>query len=303
MSISNKKSIIISGHSGFVGKNVINYFSNLDYNIQKISLRDDDWKSRICGNYRAIIHAAGIASDSLNIELNEYIKINADLTLKFYNYFLNSDVKDFIYLSSVKSVTDSLDGVLDEERAQHPSSSYGISKMCAENYLLSKKLSLGKRLFILRPCMIHGKGNMGNISTLYKLISMGFPWPLGAYENVRSFCNIDNLLFVFKELIEREEIPSGVYNVADDVPLSTNEVISILAESLKRNPRIWNISKDWIEFIAKVGDVFKLPLNMKRLHKLTDSYVVSNNKLMCAIGKPLPFSSSEGLLKTFQSFQ
>jgi nucleoside-diphosphate-sugar epimerase len=135
------------------------------------------------------------------------------------------------------------------------------------------------------------------------LVSKGIPWPLGAFDNKRSFCSIDNLMFIFKELIEREDIPSGVYNVADDIPLSTNAVISILAESQNRKPRIWNISKRLIEFTAKIGNVLKLPLNEERLQKLTDSYVVSNKKLIDAIGKPLPVSSREGLLKAFQSFQ
>ena len=94
-----------------------------------------------------------------------------------------------------------------------------------------------------------------------------------------------------------------ILNVADDVPLSTNEVISILAESQNRKSRIWNISKGLIELSAKIGNVLKLPLNEERLQKLTDSYVVSNKKLMTAIGKPLPVSSREGLLKTFNSFK
>ena len=151
--------------------------------------------------------------------------------------------------------------------------------------------------------MIHGPGNKGNLNLLYKLVSMGIPWPLGAFENQRSFCSIDNLMFIFKELIEREDIPSGVYNLADDIPLSTNEVISILGESQNRKPRIWSFSKGLIELVAKIGNILKLPLNEESLQKLTDSYVVSNKKLINAIGKPLPVSSREGLLTTFQSFQ
>jgi nucleoside-diphosphate-sugar epimerase len=151
--------------------------------------------------------------------------------------------------------------------------------------------------------MIHGPGNKGNLNLLYKLVSKGIPWPLGGFGNKRSYCSIDNLMFILKELIEQVDIPSGVYNVADDVPLSTNEVISILAESQSRNPKIWKISKSMIQFVAKIGNNLKFPLNEERLRKLTDSYVVSNRKLINAIGKPLPVSSREGLLKTFQSFQ
>jgi len=151
--------------------------------------------------------------------------------------------------------------------------------------------------------MIHGLGNKGNLNLLYKFVAKSIPWPLGAFQNKRSFCSIDNLLFIINELIEREDIPSGVYNVADDNPLSTNEVISILAESQNRKAKIWNISKGLILSVAKIGNVLKLPLNEERLQKLTDSYMVSNQKIKTAIGKPLPVSSREGLLKTFNSFR
>jgi nucleoside-diphosphate-sugar epimerase len=109
-------------------------------------------------------------------------------------------------------------------------------------------------------------------------------------------------MFIIKELIEREDIPSGIYNVADDEPLSTNELIGLMAQSQNRNPKLWNISKKFIEGVATIGDKLHLPLNTERLQKLTSSYLVSNAKIKAAIGKPLPVSSREGLLQTFKSF-
>ena len=150
--------------------------------------------------------------------------------------------------------------------------------------------------------MIHGPGNKGNLNLLYKLASKGIPWPLGKFYNKRSFCSIDNLMFVIKELIEREDIHSGVYNIADDKVLSTNDVISILAESQNKRAKIWNVSKGLIQFLAKLGDILRLPLTTERLKKLTESYVVSNQKIKSAIGKNLQVSAKDGLLKTFNSF-
>lgn len=150
--------------------------------------------------------------------------------------------------------------------------------------------------------MIHGSGNKGNLNLLYKIVSKNIPWPLGAFENKRSFCSIDNLMFIFNELIVRENIPSGIYNVADDEPLSTNELISLIAMSQDRKPKVWKISQSLIEQIAGIGDVLHLPLNSERLQKLTSSYVVSNAKILAAIGKPLPMSSRDGLLNTFKTF-
>ena len=89
--------------------------------------------------------------------------------------------------------------------------------------------------------MIHGPGNKGNLNLLYNLVSKGFPWPLGDFENKRSFCSIENLCFIIRELIERDDIPSGIYNIADDVPLSTNEVVRLIAESKGKEARIFNL--------------------------------------------------------------
>jgi hypothetical protein len=93
-----------------------------------------------------------------------------------------------------------------------------------------------------------------------------------------------------------------VYNVADDEALSTNDIISLLAESQNRKAYIWKVSKGLIQSFAKIGDVLRLPLTTERLQKLTESYMVSNQKIKTAIGKDLPVSAIDGLLKTFNSF-
>jgi nucleoside-diphosphate-sugar epimerase len=191
---------------------------------------------------------------------------------------------------------------LTEEVTPNPITHYGKSKLLAEQYILSQPIPDGKRVYILRPCMIHGPGNKGNLNLLYNLVSKGFPWPLGLFENSRSYLSIENLCFIIKELIEREEIPSGVYNVADDVPLSTNEVIKMIAESKGKQARILNLSQNLIKVIASMGDSLKLPLNSERLQKLTESYIVSNTKIKKALCKQLLVSSKEGLMRTFQSF-
>lgn len=118
----------------------------------------------------------------------------------------------------------------------------------------------------------------------------------------RSFCSIDNLCFIINELINNVAIPSGVYNVADDEPLSTNDLIRLIAESKAKKYRIWNVPKSIIKLFSKMGDFLKLPLNSERLNKLTETYIVSNNKIITIINKPLPLSAKEGLMRTLNSF-
>ncbi len=290
------KSILITGSSGFVGKNLIKYINN-KFQILPF-YRTFDFNADI------IIHLAGKAHDLKIIShLEDYYLVNTELSKKVFDRFILSDAKVFITLSSVKAVADELNAELTEEHTPNPVTHYGKSKLFAEDYILRNEIPKSKRVYILRPCMIHGPGNKGNLNLLYKIVSKGFPWPLGAFENKRSFCSIDNLCFIINELINNEIIPSGVYNIADDEILSTNELIKLIAMSLNKKPFILNIPKFLIKYLSKLGDLFKLPLNTERLSKLTETYVVSNQKIKNAINKPLPISATSGLLKTFNSFK
>jgi len=289
--------IFLTGSSGFVGTYFLDYFNYFSIRTFVRGKDNNFDKAEI------IIHLAGKAHDLKNTSnQDEYYEVNTELTKKVFDAFLASEAKVFIALSSVKAVANEVSGELTEQHHPNPITHYGKSKLLAEQYILSKAIPDGKRVYILRPCMIHGPGNKGNLNLLFKIVSKNIPWPLGAFENKRSFCSIDNLMFNFKELIEREDIPSGIYNIADDEPLSTKELIGLIAQSQNRNPKIWNFSKLFIEGVASIGDKLHLPLNSERLRKLTSSYVVSNVKIKAAIGKPLPVSSREGLLKTFKSF-
>lgn len=293
------KNILITGATGFVGKNLSKFLQEKSFQV-KAYIRNNALELTIINT---IVHLAGKAHDLKNTSSShEYYQVNTELTKKVYDAFLASEAKVFITLSSVKAVADEVDGELTEQHHSNPVTHYGKSKLLAEQYIFSKEIPEGKRVYVLRPCMIHGPGNKGNLNLLFKIVSKNIPWPLGAFENNRSFCSVDNLMFIFSELIQREDIPSGIYNVADDEPLSTNELIQLIAQSQNRKPKIWNFSKKFIEGVASIGDKLRLPLNTERLQKLTSSYVVSNAKIKAAIGKPLPLSSREGLLKTFKSF-
>lgn len=288
--------IFITGGNGFVGKNIKSNFPGYIF---------IGWNKNIKINITSnnVFHLAGKAHDLKNVSFSdEYYKVNTELTKEVFDAFLTSEAKVFITLSSVKAVADEVEGELTEDVTPNPITHYGKSKLLAEQYILSQPVPVAKRVYILRPCMIHGPGNKGNLNLLYSLVSKGFPWPLGLFENSRSYLSIENLCFIIKELIERKDIPSGVYNVADDVPLSTNEIISLIAESKGKKTKILNMSPNLIRGLAHVGDFLKLPLNSERLQKLTESYVVSNAKIKSVIGKPLPVSSRDGLRATFKSF-
>ena len=291
-------SIYLTGASGFVGKNLITNF-NKDFDIKK-HIRGSEFLIK----QNTVIHFAGKAHDLKNISnKDEYYEVNTELTKQIFDSFLISDSSVFIMLSSVKAVADNVVGILNEDCEPNPKTHYGKSKLLAESYILSKKIPNNKRVYILRPCMIHGPNNKGNLNLLYNLVSKRIPWILGSFQNKRSYCSIDNLLFIINELIKNNTIPSGVYNVADDEYLSTNEIISLISNSNNQKPIIFNLSPFIVKFIAKIGDIVPLPLNSERLKKLTESYMVSNEKLKKYIAKELPLTSKEGVIKTLKSFK
>ena len=297
--------LLITGSSGFVGRNLTAYLMQQQVEVENLSLRHESWRSVMDKNADAIIHLAGKAHDTSNVSgENEYFEVNRDLTISLYQEFLRSGIKDFFFFSSVKAVADVAEGILTEKVRPNPKTPYGKSKHEAEVYLLNQTIPIGKRLFIVRPCMIHGPGNKGNLNLLYKVVKKRIPWPLTAFKNERSFLSIDNLSFLVYQILKNKDISSGVYNFADDQSISTNELIRIISNTLSKKPRFWNVSSELIKNVVKIGDILPLPLNSERLKKLTESYIVSNKKIKHALGiNRLPLTAEEGLIKTIQSFK
>lgn len=293
--------LTITGSSGFAGQNLIRYFK--DSNIQNLSLRYQPEQVIKLEPTDVIIHLSGKAHDLKKVsQPQDYYEANFELTKQLYDAFLKSDARKFVFISSVKAAADTVEGILTEADIPNPQTHYGKSKLQAEEYIQSQPLPAGKTYYILRPCMIHGPGNKGNLNLLYKFVKKGIPYPLAAFENKRSFLSIENLCFVIKELLERD-IPSGIYQVADDESLSTSELVNQIAVDLGLKPRLWQIPAAFIKAVAKAGDILRLPLNTERLTKLTESYEVSNAKIKKALGKELPVSAREGLKKTILSFK
>ena len=321
--------ILITGVHGFVGSNLVTPLHKYHtlYGLDIIFLTKEGvvktfaWKDiettsfpmQRLPQFDAIIHLAGKAHDTKNQSVAQvYFDINTGLTQKIFDFFLESTAKKFIFFSSVKAAADSVVGdVLREDVIPTPIGPYGESKIAAENYILDKlknkneKLKLHddkKQVYILRPCMIHGPGNKGNLNLLYNVVKKGIPWPLGDFENKRSFTSIDNLCYVVEGLLTKN-VASGIYHMGDDEPLSTNELIVLMCEAMGKIPHIWKMNRKMMEGCAGLGTLLHLPLNTERLRKLTENYVVSNEKIKAALGiEQMPVRAADGIMKTIKSF-
>ena len=280
--------VIITGSHGFVGTNLIEALS-CEYEIIRWDARLDQPLPEV----DAVIHLAGLAHDTKHTtEAEAYYKVNTLLTQQLYDRFLESSAKKFIFFSSIK--------------AQDGDTPYAQSKKKAEDYILSRRrecketgIQGEKHTYILRPCMIHGKGVKGNLPLLYKVVKTGLPWPLAAFGNKRSFASMENVSFVVRELLHKE-VESGGYPICDDEPVSTNGLIRIICGCLGKKTRLWRIPRGLMITFAKIGDELHLPLNSERLGKLTENYVVSNDNIKQALGiSKMPIKAVDGLKSTF----
>jgi len=278
----------MTGSHGFVGTNLVEVLSG-EHEIIQWDVRSDE----ALLDCDAVIHLAGKAHDTKNVSHEEeYYEVNTELTKKMFDAFLKSAAKKFISFSSIK--------------AKDGDTAYAQSKKAAEEYICGKFRDeclefSDKKVYILRPCMIHGKGVKGNLPLLFKFVKRGLPWPLAAFENQRSYASMGNVSFVVSELL-RQDVESGTYNICDDEPIATNALIRLMSEGLGMKGRLLRVPKGLIKIGSRVGDYLHLPLNTERLGKLTGDYVVDNSDIKRALGiSCMPIKAMDGLKTTIES--
>lgn len=293
---------IILGSSGFIGQNLI----KRNPNSEGVSLRNGNWKNQI-SDAEVIINLVGKAHNHKGTATEQDFRYaNVDLAKEIFNEFLKSNAKLLIHISSIAAQEEfESSKPLKEENQCHPFSSYGKTKREAEEWLLQQNLPEKKKLIILRPPMVHGEGDKGNLGLLYKLISKGIPYPLASFDNKRSFISIDNFSYFINQIIENKELlENGIYHISDDEAVSTKEIIEIIKKVENNNTLNLSLPKVLVKFLAKIGDIIPLPLNTKRLKKMTGDLVVSNQKIKNALGiTQLPISAKKGIEITIKSFK
>jgi len=314
-----KKKILITGITGFVGRNLLGYLRqhgnyhitgvsrtkaklyNLSDPLDEAITYDELFKNKT--THQIVIHLAGqvIKREEKKDLDSEYRSANYQLTKKIYDHFLKDNQSGkFIFLSSIHVLTEIPEKIIDESYSPVPFTYYGRSKFDAENYIKSNQKE-NKHSYILRPTMIHGPGNKGNLKSLYDYLISGRPYLLGAINNKRSFLSIENLSFVIKEIIDHD-IKDGLYHISDDEPTETHQLIELISEISGVKTRMYNIPLPLMYLFAYIGNFLPIPFDIHRYGKLTSDFIVKNDKIKKAINKTLPISAEEGMKRTIESF-
>ncbi|WP_274476224.1 NAD-dependent epimerase/dehydratase family protein [Mangrovimonas aestuarii] len=292
--------VLVAGHSGFLGTHLTRALGSV-FTIQKVSLRDNAWE-KTTENTDVYINLIGKAHDHNKTgNLKDYHNSNVASTKALYRSFLKSKATLFIQVSSIAAVEEiESEEPITELSTCHPISFYGKTKKQAENWLLNHTPNNQKKLIILRPVMVHGENDKGNLKLLYKLISKGVPYPFMKFNNKRSLLAVENFNFIVKQIIlNQEKIPSGIYNLCDDEAIATKEIILAIERVTHKKVLKLGLPRLLVIKGSKLLDVVHLQVNSTQIKKLTSNLVVSNEKLKQALGVAnLPINALEGIIKT-----
>lgn len=232
------KHILITGAKSFVGTNVRNWLMREpeSFVVDVVDTMNDVWKQADYSKYDVVFHVAGIAHVDPKPEMAPlYYKVNRDLAIEVAKWAKEHGVKQFIYMSSriVYHASKSMRAdVTTAETKPDPNDFYGDSKLQAEKGL-SELVCDSFKVAILRPPMIYGPGNKGNLPRLAWLATKAPIFP--AWHNKRSMLHVYNLAEFIKQVITREL--GGTFFPQNDEYADTVEIVRCFAK--EHGHKIW----------------------------------------------------------------
>jgi len=226
-----------------------------------------------------LVHLAALAHQTGHVEgrWQEFQHVNVELTRVLARTARESGVRRFVFVSSVAAVCSQSDAVVDERTSPRPDSDYGRSKLAAEQAIQQELQGSGCDWCIVRPPLVYGPGNPGNMARLMRVIERGWPLPVGAIHNRRSFIYIDNLVDALSRVALHPAPIASVYFLNDGSDFSTPELIRALADSMHKRIRLVAVPVGLLRLLGRVGDLLGGPggLDSYSVERLVGSMAVS----------------------------
>ena len=248
-----KKTLMITGASGFIGSNFIERYKD-KYNIIPVDLLKIKPEEIDFRGVDTVLHLAALVHQMKGAPREKYFEVNTELTRRVAEEAKKQGVRHFVFYSTVKVY--GYDGdlynhnlILNEESECKPMNDpYGESKWEAEK-ILRRLEDDNFKIGIIRPPMVYGKGVKGNMESLIKLVKMLPILPFNYDKNRRSLVNIENLMYLTALVIDKEA--SGVFLPLDEKNISLKEIVEGIekAYNLKRinipmiQPIFWLLTK------------------------------------------------------------
>lgn len=311
------KKILIIGGSGFVGSRLTEYLIN-DHSVtifDKVSspfypqntiigdVRNQEELNKVIKNQNIVILLAAEHKDDV-IPKTLYYDVNVQGTKNVLTAMIKNNVKHIIFTSSVAIY--GLNKTNPDEKHKHdPFNDYGKSKWQAEKILQKwqSESPNDRTLTIIRPTVIFGERNRGNVYNLLKQISSGRFLMVGKGNNKKSMAYVGNVAAFLTFLVSNDTPTASIYNYIDKPDFTMNELVEQVEISLKK--KIPSIKIPY--FIGILGgfsfDLLRIitrksySVSAVRVKKFCATTQFDSNKMLNSGFKP-PFTLSQGLDKT-----
>jgi len=309
--------VLVIGGSGFIGSRLIeallergNQVTNFDRAVTETprvdcvvgDVRSVDELIAASADHDAIVNLAAEHRDDVQ-PLSRYTEVNVDGAAAVVAAAEANGIDRIVFTSSVAVY--GLDKVNpDETWEPEPFNEYGRTKLAAEKIFSAWAESDPKRsLAIIRPSVVFGEGNRGNVHTLAAQVASGRFLQVGKGDNKKSMSYVGNIV---EFLADRLNAPAGVHltNFADKPDLSTKELVALLRETLGRTQGSKIVLPLPIGVLA--GHVFDIagkltrrtfPISAIRMRKFAAETTVSTERL-AATGFTPRYSLKESLVRT-----
>lgn len=266
---------------------------------------DTDWSFAL-DSVSYVVHLAGLAHQAgVNEEdiSADFYRVNTEGTRSLAKAVAErASVKRVVFVSSIKALPKN--GCPSEE----PDSIYGRSKKLAEGAVETELRGAASDWCVLRPCLVYGPGNPGNMARLLRLINSGLPLPFASIHNRRSFIFVGNLVSAIVSCLSHPGASRETFTVSDGEPVSTPELLEELSKSAGRRLRLFPLPMPVLKGVARCGDVIKYVTGVSvgwdsySVERLCGSLVASCSDIQERTGWTPPFSKKQGLHITVQSY-
>ncbi|MDB4080371.1 NAD(P)-dependent oxidoreductase [Amylibacter sp.] len=312
------KKITVIGGSGFVGTNLCRQLTLKQQDFEIIDLKMSNQFAEKCkiGDVRdleslrdtitgdLVVNLAAVHRDDIK-DISEYQRTNVDGAENVARICTEKKIKKIVFTSTVAVYGFAKPGT-GEDGVINPFNEYGRTKIDAEDKLRYWQQSDDNSLIVVRPTVIFGEGNRGNVYNLLNQIASGKFVMIGKGENKKSMAYIGNVVAFLEECL-LTDTKYGLYNYVDTPDLTMNELVRQVKATLKHKP-LFNIRLPYIfglvigymaDLVAKCSGR-KLPISAIRVKKFTSSTQFKTNKLGLNGFVP-PFELSSGIQRTIHS--
>ena len=274
---------LITGVSGYVGTNLINYFSNykkincfalttnkkfcLNNKNIEIILWDKKNKTKINNIFSKtdiLIHLAAQQHDISLYKFDKYYEANVMFTELITTKAIEYKVKKIIFLSSIKVYGNTINKKIKLNDIPIPFDDYAKTKLLAEKKIINLTKNTNTNFVILRSPLIYGANEKGNLNSLKRIIKTGLPLPFNKIENSRSLLHILNLIDIISICIDNIKANNKIFLISDDYDISSTKIVKYLMKKNKKNNYLFKINKKFIVFIF---NLFKFRLDIKKIYE------------------------------------